>query len=65
MNKATVGEVRECLYALRRYVVVARTRVAGGWVNIDGIGRRHDRRCSRVVEVAPKNRARVTAGPAW
>jgi hypothetical protein len=68
MNRPTVGEGRVCQWAradLLRYVVSARIRVAGGWVNIDDMGRRHDSACSRIVEVAPKNRARVTAGPAW
>lgn len=55
--KPTVGETRECAGALRN----VRTRVRSGrwFVEHRDCGR------SRIVEVAPKNRARVTAGPSW
>jgi hypothetical protein len=54
--KPTVGEVREC--ACRECVrFQRRLRVDRGTVSVGTF--------TRIVEVAPCNRAKVTAGPPW
>lgn len=52
--KPTVGEVRETCLLTRLRVT---PWLMDGWQTLLV--------CSRIVKVAPKNRARVTAGPTW
>jgi len=54
--KPTVGEVRKCICALCAGSFV-RLKVPRGMTHVGSF--------LRIVEVAPKNRARVTVGPAW
>jgi len=57
--KLTVGEVRDTYKGRRRVVSTA-------WPWSLAFGCEHGIYArTRIVEVAPKNRARVTAGPTW
>ena len=66
--KPTVGEVRECRawQSIEERERVVEVAAEGSWRG--HYGWHSDVRCkggSRIVEVAPEHRARVTAGPDW